>query len=88
MTLDDLSEVTGMSISGIKQVEYGTRRLSMKALFLFMNVFGCDANTILGIHSDNRETIDDRLNSLDPSRKTYFTETFNFMLDREAQMAG
>ena len=43
MTREDVSAVTGLSVSSIKQIEYGIRNLSMRALYLFMEAYECDA---------------------------------------------
>ena len=50
MTREDVSAVTGLSVSSIKQIEYGIRNLSMRALYLFMEAYECDANTLLLIY--------------------------------------
>ena len=49
MTREDVSAVTGLSVSSIKQIEYGIRNLSMRALYLFMEAYECDANTLLSL---------------------------------------
>lgn len=49
LTVDYVSEITGLSVSSIKQLEQGGRRLSMKSLYAFMTVYQCDANELLNI---------------------------------------
>lgn len=53
LSVYDVSEKTGLSHSSINQIEQGGRNLSMNSLFLFMNAFDCDANTILNIKVEN-----------------------------------
>lgn len=61
LTVDQVSELTGLSNSSINQIEQGGRNLSMKTLFLFMSVFDCDANTVLNIKSESQiNTIDEK----------------------------
>ena len=67
MTLDEVSELTGLSISTLSQLEQGGRRMSLSSLYAFMNAFQCDANTLLNISvskTDNELEIQlDRLSS-------------------------
>ena len=49
MTLDEVSEATGFSISTLTQLEQGGRRMSLSGLYAFMDVYRCDANTLLNI---------------------------------------
>lgn len=51
LTLEQVSELTGLSTSSIKQLEQGGRNLSMKSLFLFMAAYECDANTLEPNHA-------------------------------------
>ena len=47
LKIDDMSEMTGLSVSHLRQVEAGTRRLSINTLFKLMNALGVDSNAIL-----------------------------------------
>lgn len=47
LKIDDMSEITGLSVSHLRQVEAGTRRLSINTLFKLMNALGVDSNAIL-----------------------------------------
>lgn len=81
-TVEAFSEKTGISPSTIKQMEQGGRNLSMRNLYVMMDVLDVDANTILGL--DDRKdnlSIDKKLNQLDDKRRAYLTESFLFMLD-------
>ena len=52
LTLDEASEKTGLSISTLKQLEQGGRRLSLRSMYLLMEAYQCDANTLLAIERD------------------------------------
>lgn len=51
------SNLTGLSTSSLNQIEQGGRNLSMKSLFLFMNAYEVDANTVLDIKASSNRTI-------------------------------
>lgn len=84
LTLDQVSEKTGLSISSIKQLEQGGRNMSMNSLYLFMEAFGCDANTVLNITPkiEGGLSIDKKLELLPISKREYLTELFLFILER------
>ena len=46
LSVYQVSEMTGLSNSSINQMEQGGRNLSMNSLYLFMDAYKCDANTI------------------------------------------
>jgi transcriptional regulator with XRE-family HTH domain len=84
MTVQALSDSTGISISAIKQIEQGGRNLSMRNLYNMMEAFGTDANTILNIREcQHDESIDERLGQLDQQKREYFKRSFLYMLDAE-----
>ena len=83
MTVDNVSEVTGLSTSTIKQLEQGGRNLSMKSLYILMNAYQVDANTMLALDPKVSEhPIDDFLNKLSQKKKEYFTKSFLYMLEQ------
>ena len=93
LSLYQVSEKTGLSQSSITQVEQGGRNLSMKSLYLLMDVYGCDANTILSISRDsdldsNKDSIDSRLKELPEEQQKYLKQTFLYMLDQAAMLAS
>jgi len=49
VTLENMSNITGISTSSIKQYEQGGRQLSIRNLYILVDFFGVDANTILNI---------------------------------------
>lgn len=88
ITLNKLSEQMGISQSSIKQIEQGGRSLTMKTLFLFMEAYDVDANTILQIEKNNeKDSLDQRLKLLEDDQREYFMKTFHFMLDQAQDMA-
>ena len=65
MTLDEVSEKTGLSISTLTQLEQGGRRMSLPGLYAFMEVYSCDANTLLSIPQNELDReLDLQLNRL------------------------
>lgn len=83
MTVDYVSEVTGLSTSTINQLEQGGRNLSMKSLYILMNAYQVDANTMLALDPKVSEhPIDDFLNKLSQKKKEYFTKSFLYMLEQ------
>ncbi len=93
LSLYQVSEKTGLSQSSITQVEQGGRNLSMKSLYLLMDVYECDANTILSISRDldldsKNDSIDSRLKELPEEQQKYLKQTFLYMLDQAAMLAS
>ncbi len=88
ITVESLSEMIGMSTSSINQIERGGRGLTMETLFSLMEVFECDANTILDLTEKPATAIDYRLMRLDSGKREYLTSSFVFMLDQAEQMAS
>lgn len=87
-TIEALSEKTGISASTLKQMEQGGRNLSMRNLYVMMDAFKVDANTVLGLEEKKISTsIDEKLNRLDDKQRAYFTASFLFMLDHAAGAA-
>lgn len=81
-TFESLSELSGLSVSTLMQMEQGGRNLSMKSLYILMEIYQVDANTILGLDEKrDKHSIDLRLQLLDDKKRAYLTETFVFMLD-------
>lgn len=84
-TFESLSELSGLSVSTLMQMEQGGRNLSMKSLYILMEIYQVDANTILGLDEKrDKHSIDLRLQLLDDKKRAYLTETFVFMLDHAA----
>ena len=81
-------QASNLSTSSLNQIEQGGRNLSMKSLFLFMNAYDVDANTVLDIKtvSNKEDSIDSRLAMLPDKQRAYFRKTFSYMLDNAANM--
>lgn len=81
------SDLTGLSTSSLNQIEQGGRNLSMKSLFLFMEAYDTDANTVLDIKARQKEeSIDSILATLPEKQQDYFKRTFLLMLENAALM--
>lgn len=82
------SNLTGMSTSSLNQIEQGGRNMSMKSLFLFMEAYDTDANTVLDIkvEQETNDSIDSRLAMLPDKQQVYFRKTFLLMLENAALM--
>lgn len=93
LTIDQVSESTGLSNSSIQQIEQGGRNLSMKSLYLFMNAYECDANTILNVHIEsllekNSDSIDDCLKELPDNQKVFLRQSFMYMVEQAKKLAS
>ena len=88
LSVYQVSELTGLSNSSINQIEQGGRGLSMSGLYLFMDAYQCDANTLLNIEETNTKTdknedsIDSRLAKLPIEQQNYLRHTFEFMIEQ------
>ena len=82
LTLDEVSELTGLSISTLKQLEQGGRRLSMASLYLFMDAYQCDANTLLNIvMNEPKNTLDLELDKLPVMVQEKCREVFGHVIE-------
>ena len=88
LTVEDVADTIGVSVSTLSQIEQGGRNLSMRNLYGIMEAFRVDANTVLNIKPvRNKYSIDERLDNLDEKQREYFFKTFSFMLD-QAEMVS
>ena len=55
LTLEEMSEETGISVSSIKQYEQGGRQISIRNLYVLIDFFGVDANTILNVTEPDKD---------------------------------
>lgn len=88
MTIENLSEAVGKSVSHITQLEEGNRKMSIDLLYALISVLGTDANTVLAIPTvkDTEETsIDAELKKLDPIMREYLRQEFMHMIGRAPQ---
>lgn len=84
------SDLTGLSTSSLNQIEQGGRNMSMKSLFLFMEAYDTDANTVLDIkiRQETKGTIDSKLAMLPDKQQAYFRKIFLLMLENAAMMTA
>ena len=81
MTIHELSEAVGKSVSHITQVEEGTRRISIDLLYALVTELDTDANTILAIQNKQGNiSVDEELRKLSPEMRTYFSQQFVQMI--------
>lgn len=80
--LEEMSGDTGISVSSIKQYEQGGRQISIRNLYVLIDFFGVDANTILNVSEPHKEiSIDEKLLHLDKKQRNYLKQTFLYMVD-------
>lgn len=84
------SDLTGLSTSSLNQIEQGGSNMSMKSLFMFMEAYDTDANTVLDIKTKQevKDSIDYKLEKLPEKQQVYFRKTFQFMLENAALMTA
>lgn len=83
LTIDKVCELSGISASTINQLEQGGRNLSMRTLYILMEIYEVDANTILSLKpAKGSVSIDERLSKMSPKQRDYFTNSFLFMLEQ------
>ncbi len=93
LTIEEVSELTELSVSSIKQIEQGGRNMSMNTLYLFMQVYEVDANTILGLYDEpfpkeRLSSIYNKINKLPNAIQDYLRETFMYMVQQAYTMNG
>lgn len=89
VTFEQMSDETGLSVSSLKQYEQGGRKLSINSLFVLIDFFGVDANTILNVTESKAEvSIDEKLKRLDKKQRDYLRQTFLYMVDHVHDLAS
>lgn len=88
LTVEKMSGDTGISVSAIKQYEQGGRQISIKNLFVLIDFFGVDANTILNVSDSAEVSIDEKLKRLDKNQRDYLKRTFLYMVDHVNDLAS
>ena len=86
LLLDEVATKTGISVSTLGQVEQGGRNLSMKNLYMLMDVYDTDANTLLAIDTTS-DSLDSKLRELPVDKQEYLRKTFDFMIEQALQSA-
>ena len=80
---------TKISVSEIRREEQGGRKISIRNLFVLIDYFGVDANTILNVsEADKEDSIDERLRVLSKNQKEYLMQSFLFMLNHVDKMVS
>ena len=92
-TFEQVSELTGLSVSSIQQIEQGGRNLSMKSLYLFMDAYQCDANALLNLNIESstvsgKLSIDKLLEILPENQKNFLSQTFLYMIEQAKQLVS
>lgn len=88
MTVEQVSELMGLSNSSINQIEQGGRNLSIRTLYMFMEIFDCDANTVLNIkEKSNAYSIDERIKNLPKKKQEFLYKSFSYMIEAAMQEA-
>jgi transcriptional regulator with XRE-family HTH domain len=82
LLIEEVAAKTGISVSTLGQVEQGGRNLSMKNLYMLMEVYETDANSLLAIDS-----LDSRLKQLPADKQDYLKKTFDFMIEQALKSA-
>ncbi|MBS4888147.1 MAG: helix-turn-helix transcriptional regulator [Clostridiales bacterium] len=83
---DSSGAKTGISVSTLGQVEQGGRNLSMKNLYMLMEVYETDANSLLAIDC-TPDSLDSRLKRLPADKQDYLKKTFDFMIEQALKSA-
>lgn len=74
LLLDEVATKTGISVSTLGQVEQGGRNLSMKNLYMLMDVYETDANTLLAIETTS-DSLDSKIRELPVDKQEYLRKT-------------
>lgn len=85
MSLGELSDDVGKSESHMKQVELGSRKMSLDLLLSLMTVFQTGANDILLYNTNSKEkeseSIDSQLACLPENERKYLISIFQSMIN-------
>ena len=86
LLIEEVAAKTGISVSTLGQVEQGGRNLSMKNLYMLMDVYETDANTLLAIDATS-DSLDSKLRELPVDKQENLRKTFNFMIEQALKSA-
>ena len=83
LSIGELSDDVGKSESHMKQVELGSRKISLDLLLSLMTVLETGANDILAYDKEEtkRVSIDSQLKSLPEKQRNYLTNIFQSMIE-------
>ena len=89
ITIEELGDRLGVSVSHINQVERGYRNMSLGLLMKYISEFEVVANHILMGTTDNKnKTIEERLDKLSPDKRRYLINVFNYMIQASERQAS
>lgn len=85
LTIEELSEIVGINVIHITQIELGNRKMSIDLFCQLIDALETDANTILAISAaDNKDySVDDSLRQLPREKRKYLTDVFKYMIEKE-----
>lgn len=86
ISVDELSEISMLSVSHIRQIEQGNRRITIDTLYKLMDALNADANTILSVEDNPDSSIDAAIRELEPEKQHYLTEVFRYMISEVSQL--
>ncbi len=81
LSVYDASALANISVSTLRQIEQGGRNLTLNNLYVFMQAYEVDANTLLGVPAQKMtNSVDGRLAVLPPEQRDQLKETFDFLI--------
>ena len=73
----------GVHVSTISKYEEGIRRPPVNVIYAYMQLFGVDANQLIGtVEGQQKISIEQRLSTLTPAARRYLMEVFNILIDK------
>ena len=82
LTVEDVADTAGISVSTLSQLEQGGRNLSMRNLY----VYETDANTLLNLEVAS-DSIDAKLKRLPVEQRQFLMKSFDFMIEQALRSA-
>lgn len=76
LTVEDVADTAGISVSTLSQLEQGGRNLSMRNLYVLMDVYETDANTLLNLEVAS-DSIDAKLKRLPVEQRQFLMKDGN-----------
>lgn len=86
ISVDKLSEISMLSVSHIRQIEQGNRRITIDTLYKLMDALNADANTILSVEDNPDSSIDAAIRELEPEKQHYLIGVFRYMISEVSQL--
>lgn len=86
LTVEDVAGSTGISVSTLSQLEQGGRNLSMRNLYVLMDAYETDANTLLDLDATS-DSIDSKLRRLPAEQRDFLMKSFDFMIEQALKSA-